>query len=425
MDIIGTNIIQKRRVVVTGIGIISPFGVGVDNFWNSVLEGKSCIDTLKNISTEGQTVKIGGEVKVDLEALGLINPKEAKRMDRYTQLAMAAADEAVRDADISVEKIDPFRYGVIVGSAVGGFDTFEKQHLTMLEKGPIRCSPFTVPMIISNMGAARISIKHGAKGVNKAVVTACASSAHCIGDAFRSIQYNDADIIITGGAETLITKLGLGALTAARSLSKRNDEPQKASRPFDKDRDGFVMSEGAAIIILEDLECAKKRGAKIYAEIIGYGQTADAYDVVAPEPSGAGASMAMEIALKDANIEAPRVDYINAHATGTYLGDIVESNAIARIFGDLRSNKNLKVSSTKSMHGHMIGATGAVESIVCIEAIMTGKIPPTINLDNQDEAMADLNYVPHKAIKADVKYAMTNSLGFGGQNASLLFQKYE
>ena len=416
---------HKRRVVVTGIGIISPFGVGFDNFWNSILEGKSGIDLLKNMSTEGQTVKIGGEVKVDLEAIGLINPKDARRMDRYTQLALVAADEAVRDANISVEKIDPYRYGVIVGSAVGGFDTFEKQHLNILEKGPTKCSPFTVPMIISNMGAARISIKHGAKGVNKAIATACATSAHCIGDAFRSIQYNDADIIITGGAEAVITKLGIGALTSARTLSKRNDEPQKASRPFDKDRDGFVLSEGAAILILEELEYAKKRGVKIYAEITGYGQTVDAYDIVAPDPNGAGASMAMEIALKDANVEAKKIDYINAHSASTGLGDIAESMAIARIFGDLSSNKDLKVSSTKSMHGHMLGATGAAEAIVCIEAIMTGLIPPTINLDNQDEAVANLNYVPHKAIKADVKYALTNSLGFGGHNASLLFKKYE
>ena len=416
---------QKRRVVVTGIGIISPFGVGLDCFWNSMLEGKSGIDMLKNMNTEDQAVKIGGEVKVDLEALGLISRKDAKRMDRYTQLAMVAADEAVRDANISAEKVDPYRYGVIVGSAVGGFDTFEKQHLNMLEKGPTRCSPFTVPMIISNMSAGRISIKHGAKGVNKAVVTGCASSAHCIGDAFRSIQYNDADIIITGGAEAIITTLGIGALTAARTLSIRNGEPQKASRPFDKDRDGFVMSEGAAILILEELENAKKREARIYAEIIGYGQTADAYDIVAPDPNYAGVSMAMEIALKDADVEAKKVDYVNAHGPSTELGDIAESMAIARIFGDLSSNKDLKVSSTKSMHGHMLGATGAVESIVCIEAVMTGIIPPTINLDNQDEAVANLNYVPHKAINADVNYALTNSLGFGGHNASLLFKKYE
>lgn len=416
---------QKRRVVVTGIGIVSPFGIGLDNFWNSLTEGKSGIRVLENIDIEAQAVKIGGEVKEDLEALGLIDPKEAKRMDRYTQFAMVAADEAVRDANISTDDIDPYRYGVIVGSAAGGFDTFEKQHHNILEKGPTKCSPFTVPMIISDMGAGRISIKHGAKGVNKAVVTACATSAHCVGDAFRSIQYDDADVIIAGGAEAVITSLGIGAFTSARTLSKRNDEPARASRPYDKERDGFVMSEGAAILILEELEHAKKRGAKIYAEIVGYGQTADAYDIVAPDPSGAGASKAMEMAIKDAKIQAKEVGYVNAHGTSTGLGDVAESIAIAKIFGDLDTNKDLKVSSTKSMHGHMLGATGAAESIVCIEALRTGIIPPTINLDNQDEAVANLNYVPNKAIKADIKYALTNSFGFGGHNASLLFKKYE
>ena len=415
---------KKRRVVVTGIGVVSAYGCGADAFWNSLLEGKSAISTIERIPLEGHSVHIAGEIK-DFESWNKLDPKEAKRMDRYTQFAVVAADEAVRDSKVSTENVDPYRYGVIVGSAAGGFDTFEKQHHNIMDKGPTKCSPFTVPMLIADMGAGRISMKHGAKGVNKAIVTACATSAHCVGDAFRTIQYNDADVVIAGGAEAVITTLGIGAFTSARTLSKRNDEPQKASRPYDKDRDGFIMSEGAAVIILEELEHAKARGAKIYAEIVGYGQTADAYDIVAPDPTGAGAAKAMELAVKDAGIQPKDVDYVNSHGTSTGLGDIAESKAIARVFGDLDTNKNLKVSSTKSMHGHMLGATGAAESIVCIKALQNGMIPPTINLDNQDPEVANLNYVPHKAVKADINYALTNSFGFGGHNASLLFKKYE
>lgn len=414
----------KRRVVVTGIGVASAYGPGADIFWKSLLEGKSAISTIERIPLEGHSVHIAGEIK-DFESWEKLDPKEAKRMDRYTQFAVVAADEAVKDSKVSTENTDPYRYGVIVGSAAGGFDTFEKQHHNIMDKGPTKCSPFTVPMLIADMGAGRISMKHGAKGVNKAIVTACATSAHCVGDAFRTIQYNDADVVIAGGAEAVITTLGIGAFTSARTLSKRNDEPQKASRPYDKDRDGFIMSEGAAVIILEELEHAKARGAKIYAEIVGYGQTADAYDIVAPDPTGAGAAKAMELAVKDAGIEPKQVDYVNSHGTSTGLGDIAESKAIAKVFGDLDTNKNLKVSSTKSMHGHMLGATGAAESIVCIKALQEGIVPPTINLDNQDPEVANLNYVPHKAVKVDIKYALTNSFGFGGHNASLLFKKYE
>ena len=393
-------------------------------FWNSLLEGKSGISTIENISLEGHTVHIAGEVK-NFDEISTLDPKESRRMDRYTQFALMAAEEAVKDSGVTTENTDPYRFGVIVGSAAGGFDTFEKQHHTIIERGPSKCSPFTVPMIISDMGAGRISMKYGAKGLNKAIVTACATSAHCIGDAFRSIQYNDADVIIAGGAEAVITRLGIGAFTSARTLSKRNDEPTKASRPYDKDRDGFVMSEGSAILVLEELEHAKKRGAKIYAEVVGYGQTADAYDIVAPDPSGQGAAKAMEFAVKDADIDPKEVGYVNSHGTSTGLGDAAESKAIAQVFGDLDVNPDLKVSSTKSMHGHMLGATGAAESIACIMALREGIVPPTINLDNQDECVANLNYVPHKPVKADINYALTNSFGFGGHNASLLFKKYE
>ncbi len=416
---------SKRRVVVTGMGIVSPFGVGKELFWNSLVEGKSGISTIERISLDGHTVHIAGEVK-NFVPEEYMDSKDAKRMDRYTQFAMVAADEAIADSGIVAgENVDPYRYGVIVGSAAGGFDTFEKQHHIIIDRGPTKCSPFTVPMIIADMGAGRISIKHGAKGVNKSIVTACATSAHSIGDAFRAIQWDDADVIVAGGAEAVITRLGIGAFTSARTLSKHNDEPQKASRPYDKDRDGFIMAEGAGVLILEELEHAKARGAKIYAEIVGYGQSADAYDIVAPAPDGAGAAKAMELAIKDAGLKPEDVDYVNAHGTSTGLGDIAESQAIARVFGDLSKNKKLKVSSTKSMHGHMLGATGAAESIVCIDAINTGIIPPTINLDNQDEKVANLDYVPHKAIKADVKVAVTNSFGFGGHNATLVYKKYE
>ena len=416
---------SKRRVVVTGMGIVSPFGVGKELFWNSLVEGKSGISTIERISLDGHTVHIAGEVK-NFDPTEYMDSKDAKRMDRYTQFAMVAADEAIADSGIVAgENVDPYRYGVIVGSAAGGFDTFEKQHHIIIDRGPTKCSPFTVPMIIADMGAGRISIKHGAKGVNKSIVTACATSAHSIGDAFRAIQWDDADVIVAGGAEAVITRLGIGAFTSARTLSKHNDEPQKASRPYDKDRDGFIMAEGAGVLILEELEHAKARGAKIYAEIVGYGQSADAYDIVAPAPDGAGAAKAMELAIKDAGLKPEDVDYVNAHGTSTGLGDIAESQAIARVFGDLSKNKKLKVSSTKSMHGHMLGATGAAESIVCIDAINTGIIPPTINLDNQDEKVANLDYVPHKAIKADVKVAVTNSFGFGGHNATLIYKKYE
>jgi 3-oxoacyl-[acyl-carrier-protein] synthase II len=295
----------------------------------------------------------------------------------------------------------------------------------MLEKGFHKCSPFTVPMLITNMAAGRISMKFGATGISKSVVSACATGAHCIGDAVRAIQYDEADIMIAGGEEAIICDMGIGAFTSARTLSKHNDEPQKASRPYDVARDGFVMGEGSGILVLEELEHAKKRGAKIYAEIIGYGQSCDAYDPVAPDPSGAGQELAVRKALKEANIEPSEVQYINTHGTSTHLGDIAESQTIARVFGDKEANKNLVVSSTKSMTGHMIGGAGSAESIVCIKAINEGIVPPTINLDNQDPEVANLDYVPNVAKKHEVKIAMNNSFGFGGANAVLVFKKFE
>ena len=414
----------KRRVVITGMGAVTPCGIGVDNFWNSLLSGKSGVSLIENIDTTLHTVKIAAEIKdKDFNPENYMTSKEANRMDRYTQFAMVAADEAIADSGIDEVEIDPYRIGVIVSSAAGGFKTFERSHLAMIEKGPTKCSPFTVPMLIVDMASGRISMKHGYKGINKVVVSACATGSHSIGDAFRAIQYGEADVMVAGGCEATITNLGIGAFTAARTLSKRNDEPQKASRPYDKDRDGFVMGEGAGVLILEEYEHAKARGAKIYAEIAGYGQTADAYDMVAPDPEGKGALKSMELALQDAGLKPEEIDYINPHGTSTGLGDVAESQAIAKLFGDKEKNPNLLVSSTKSMHGHMLGATGAVEGIVCVKTITDGKVAPTINLDNQDEHVANLDYVPHKAREKKVHAALSNSFGFGGHNATLVFKE--
>ena len=412
---------DKRRVVITGLGAVTPFGIGVDKFWESLKAGKSGISTSESIDISKHVVKISGEVK-DFHPEEYMEPKVAKKMDRFIQFAMVAADEAIKDSKLDVEKEDPYRVGVIVSSAAGGFKTFEENHIRIIEKGPNKCSPFTVPMMIVNMPSGNISMKYGFKGINKVVVSACATGSHSIGDAFRSIQYGDADVMVAGGSEATICDVGVGAFSAARTLSKRNDEPQRASRPYDKDRDGFVMAEGAGVLILEEYEHAKKRGAHIYAEIVGYGQSADAYDIVAPAPDGAGAIHAMEFALKDADMKPSEVQYINTHGTSTGLGDKAESHAVAAVFGDRKVNPDLYVTSTKSMHGHMLGATGAAEAIACIKAINDNVVPPTINLDNQDEEVADLNYVPYKAVKAALHAALSNSFGFGGQNASLIFR---
>jgi len=414
---------MTRRVVVTGLGIVSPYGVGTDIFWNSVKHGKSGIKTVTAYDVSKHSVHIAGEVS-DYDALKYFEPKDAKKTDRYIQFALIAADEAFNDSGLDMTKEDAYRVGVYVSSAAGGFTTIETQHKAQLEKGPTRCSPFTIPNLIVNIGSGRISMKIGAKGPNKCIVSACASSAHAIGDAFRTIAWGDADVIFAGGSEAAICDMGIGGFTAARTLSKRNDEPQKASRPYDVDRAGFVMAEGAGVLVLEELEHAKSRGAKIYAEIIGYGQTGDAFDIVAPDPTGVSAQKAMEFALQDASIEPNEVDYINTHSPSTGLGDKAESFAVANVFGDLSKNEHLKVSSTKSMFGHMLGASGAAESIVCIKAINDGIVPPTINLDNQDPEVANLNYVTNKAVTQEVNVALTNSFGFGGHNASLIFKKY-
>ncbi len=414
----------KRRVVVTGMGAVSPFGIGVDKLWENLIEGNSGVRVFQNVNPEDHVVKIGAEVP-DFKPEEFIDAKDCKRMDRFIQFAVVASIEAMKDSALDLEKEDLTRIGVIAGSGAGGFMSIEKNHTAMLQKGFNKCSPFTVPMLICNMGSGRIAMHFGLRGLNKAVVSACATGAHSIGDAARSIQYGDADVMVAGGEEAIICNLGIGSFSAARTLSKRNDEPQRASRPYDKDRDGFVMGEGAGLLVLEELEHAKARGAKIYAEIVGYGQSCDAYDAVPPDPEGKGAELAVRNALKDANLSVEDVQYINMHGTSTHIGDIAESNTVARIFGDKDTNKNLLVSSTKSMTGHMIGAAGSIESIVCIKTINDGIIPPTINLENQDEEVANLDYVPNKARKHEVKVAMNNSFGFGGCNAVLLFKKYE
>ena len=411
-----------KRVVITGMGCVSPFGVGVDKAWDAVTNGKSGIRQL-TVDIDKQLVKIGGEVP-EYNAEDYVDAKEAKRLDKFILYAIMAADEAAKSGNFDIEKEDPYRVGVVIGSAQGGLATMAQNHEVMLSRGYYKCSPFTVPMMIPNMAAGKVSIRLGAKGMNKAIATACATGAHSIGDAYRFIQYGDADIIFAGGTDSKISNFGVGAFTSAKTLSKRNDEPEKASRPYDKDRDGFVMSEGAAVVMLEELEHAKARGAKIYAEIVGYGQSADAYDMVAPDPEGKGAEYAINAAMKDAGITKSDIDYINTHGTSTHVGDIAESKTIERIFGNKDENTKLLVSSTNSMTGHMLGAAGAIEAIFSIETTMNDVVPPTINLENQDEEVGNLDYVPNKAREHKVEYALSNSFGFGGTNAVLIFKKY-
>lgn len=411
-----------KRVVITGMGCVSPFGVGVDKAWDAVTNGKSGIRQL-TIDIDKQLVKIGGEVP-EYNAEDYVDAKEAKRLDKFILYAIMAADEAAKSGNFDIDKEDPYRVGVVIGSAQGGLATMAQNHEVMLSRGYYKCSPFTVPMMIPNMAAGKVSIRLGAKGMNKAIATACATGAHSIGDAYRFIQYGDADIIFAGGTDSKISNFGVGAFTSAKTLSKRNDEPEKASRPYDKDRDGFVMSEGAAVLMLEELEHAKARGAKIYAEIVGYGQSADSYDMVAPDPEGKGAEYAINAAIKDAGITKADIDYINTHGTSTHVGDIAESKTIERIFGNKDENTKLLVSSTKSMTGHMLGAAGAIEAIFSIETTMNDVVPPTINLENQDEEVGNLDYVPNKAREHKVEYALSNSFGFGGTNAVLIFKKY-
>ena len=412
---------NKRRVVVTGIGVISPIGTGKEKFFKSLKEGICGVDYITRFDTEGFDTKIAAEVK-DFDPSGYFGRKECRRMDRFSQYAIAASKMAAEDSNINPESLDSSRFGVCIGSGIGGMETMEAQYDILKEKGPGRVSPFMIPMMISNIAAGNISIALNAKGPSITVVTACASATNAIGEAFKIIQRGDADIMVTGGTEASITPLSLAGFCSMKALSTRNDDPKAASRPFDKDRDGFVMGEGAGMLIIEELEHALKRGAVIYGEIAGYGATGDAYHITAPAPDADGAYRAMLMAVNDAGINACELEYINAHGTSTDLNDKLETLAIKRLLG--KDAKRVAISSTKSMTGHLLGAAGAVEAIACLMAINEGVIPPTINYTTPDEE-CDLDYVPNKAVNRKVDWAMSNSLGFGGHNASIILKKYQ
>ncbi|MCH5186507.1 MAG: beta-ketoacyl-ACP synthase II [Oscillospiraceae bacterium] len=409
-----------RRVVVTGLGGITPIGKDIKTFWNAVKNGECGVDKVTSFDASEYKCQIAAEVK-DFDPKEYFEAKEARKMDRYTQFALIAASEALENSGIDMEKEDTWRVGVITGTGVGGIATMEDQHTTLAEKGPGRISPFFIPMMISNMGAAQIAIKTGARGVNHNVVSACASSTNAIGEAYRHIKYGSNDVIIAGGAEASITPLSFGGFCAMKAMSTSNDAPKIASRPFDADRDGFVMGEGAGFLILEELEHAKARGADIICEMVGYGATDDAYHITSPIPGGEGGAKAMEFAIADAGIKPSDVDYINAHGTSTNYNDKFETSAIKSVFGE--HAYKLAVSSTKSMTGHLLGAAGGVEAIVCSLAIKEGYIPATTNYNTPDPE-CDLDIVPNKGREADIEYAMSNSLGFGGHNATILFKKY-
>lgn len=412
---------MKNRVVITGLGPVSPVGIGKNNFWQSLIQGKCGIDRISYFDTEKYPTKIAAEVK-DFDYSNYISTKEANRMDKNTQFSIVAAMLALEDSKLKITEKDSYSAGVIIGSGIGGIGTFEKQHKILLEKGPGRVSPFFVPMMISNISAGEIAIKIGAKGPNGVITTACASSTHALGMAFKILQHGDAQIIISGGTEAAISPMALAGFCKMRALSTQNDYPKKASKPFDRERDGFIMGEGAGILVLETLQHAKERNANIYAEIFGFGMTADAYHITAPAPEGEAAAKAMEIALKDANIETSQIDYINAHGTSTPLNDKLETLAIKKVFG--KHAYNLKVSSIKSMTGHLLGASGGVEAISTALTLKNDIIPPTINYNSPD-LDCDLDYVPNKSKKEIVNYAMSNSFGFGGHNGVIVLGKYK
>nr|XP_061803706.1 LOW QUALITY PROTEIN: 3-oxoacyl-[acyl-carrier-protein] synthase 2-like [Nerophis lumbriciformis] len=410
--------INERRVVITGVGALSPLGNDAASTWDGMKAGRSGIGQIESMSTEGYSVTIAGEVRGFDPRPFFKNPKDARRMDRYAHLGIAAAKMAVDDSGIDAEGVDRDRVGVMLGSGIGGLQTLENQHTALMQKSPSRVSPFTIPMMISNIASGVFSMEYGFTGPNMVIVTACATANHNIGEAWRMIKFGDADAFVAGGSEASILPMGLAGFSNMRALSSRNDAPEKASRPFDVGRDGFVMGEGAGVLVVEEMEHAKKRGATIYAELTGYGVSADAYHLTSPHPEGFGAARCMDMALRHAGLNAEDVDYVNAHGTSTPLGDICETKAIKRIFGDHAKN-GLMVSSTKSMTGHLLGAAGGVEILACLMALRDEVVPPTINLDDPDPE-CDLDYVPHTARETQVKHALSNSFGFGGHNASLL-----
>ncbi|MFZ4482636.1 MAG: beta-ketoacyl-ACP synthase II [Chthoniobacterales bacterium] len=411
---------SERRVVITGIGVVSPLGNDLETFWAGLKAGRSGIGPITAFDTTEFDCKIAGEVRDYDPTPFYKTPKDVRRSDRYTRLAMGAAKMAIDHSGLDLRAIDLDRAGVMIGSGVGGLATMETHVETMLYKGPSRTSPFMIAMMISNMASGVISMEYGLRGPNMSIVTACATANNCMGEAWRIIKFGDADVMLAGGSEACVIRTGIAGFAAMRALSLRNDEPEKASRPFDKDRDGFVMGEGGGVLILEEYEHAKKRGAKIYCEVSGYGLTADAYHMTAPQPEGEGAARCMRMAMSHAGVNPEEVDYINAHGTSTQIGDICETMAIKSAFG-AHAKDGLLVSSTKSMTGHLLGAAGAVEMAACVMAMRDGIVPPTINLDAPDE-QCDLDYVPHKAREKQVKIAISNSFGFGGHNSSILIK---
>jgi len=411
---------MNRRIVITGLGVITSLGETVDGMWDSVCAGVSGIKPVTRFDFSKYPTRIGGEcTSFDITQYG-VDFRESKRLDRFGQFGIAASKRAVDDSGIDFSKEDRHRCGVLIGSGIGGIETLEEQNKILLERGASRVSPFTVPRLMVNAASGNVSIIYGIHGPNTAVATACATGANAIGDAARFIENDQADVMIAGGSEAALCGLGMAAFCAARAMSTRNEDPAKASRPWDKDRDGFVMGEGAGVVVLETYEHAKARGAKIYAELLGYGMSADAYHITAPEENGMGASMAMAYALKEAKLNPEQIDYINAHGTSTPLGDLAETKAIKKTFGP--AAKSVMISSTKSQLGHLLGASGGVEACITALAVSRNLLPPTINLDNPDPE-CDLDYIPHKARDKNVKYAMSNSFGFGGHNASLLLGK--
>ena len=414
---------NNRRVVITGLGAITPIGSDVETFWSNLKNGVSGIRAIDSFDTTAYNCKIGGQVR-DFDPKPFFkNPKDVRRTDRFTQLAMAAARMAVADSGIDIEKLERRdRFGVIVSTGIGGLKTLQDQLTILLTKGPSRNSPFTIPMLISNMASGVISMEFDLRGPNLCIVTACATSNNAIGEAWRIIKFGDADIFLAGGSEAGIVEIGLAGFSAMKALSARNDQPERASRPFDRDRDGFVISEGAGVVVVEELEHAKARGAKIYCEITGYGVSADAYHMTAPPPDGEGAARAMQMALEHARRSPDQVDYVNAHATSTDIGDICETRAIKQVFGDYAYK--VAISSTKSMTGHLLGGAGGVEMAACALAIRDSVIPPTINLENPGEE-CDLDYTPNVAREKKVRVALNNSFGFGGHNATLVATAFE
>jgi 3-oxoacyl-[acyl-carrier-protein] synthase II len=412
-----------RRVVLTGLGTVNPMGHSVPEFWDALVSCRSGIAPITRFDTTGFPSRIGGEVKNwDSVESPLLDPKETKRMDRFAQLAMASAIEAVADSGLNLRAENPRRCGVIVGSGIGGLQELEDQHNRMLTKGPARISPFTVPKLMANAAAANIAILWGLRGPNYCLVTACASAAHSIGQAFQAIRTNESDLVITGGSEAALTPIGLASFCALKGLSTRNDDPQHASRPWDRQRDGFLLSEGAGVIVLEALDHAKARGAKIYAELIGYGKGCDGYHITATDPEGTGAVQAMLDTLADADIAPDEIDYVNAHGTSTTLGDVAEVRALKKAFGDHAGK--MMVSSTKSSTGHLLGASGGVELIACALAIEKSVVPATLNLDDPDDE-CDLDFVPRTPRQAPIRTVLSNSFGFGGHNACLILRQFE